>query len=117
MWWRGCMLIGLAVALTACDDDDTTGPDTGAVTVEVTVSGEDLDADGFTVNLDDGRATEPLDVDSSVEWEILEVGDHTGELEGVADNCTVEGDNPRTVTVEVGVTATVTFSVTCEAAG
>lgn len=117
MRWRGCMIIGLALALVACDDDDPTGPDKGALEVEVTTSGEDLDPDGYSVGLDEGQATEPVEIDGSVQWEALDVGEHTVELLNVADNCTVEGDNPRTATVEVAATETVTFSVTCEAAG
>src|SRR5256886_13290277 len=39
---------------------------------------------------------------------------HTVELSGIAANCTVSGQNPRTVTVPTSGTTT-TFSVTCTA--
>jgi plastocyanin len=111
------MIVGFALAVVGCDDDDPTGPEKGAIEVQVTTSGDEVDANGYFVDLDDGLATEPVEVNGTVDWEIMDVGNHTVELQDIADNCTVDGDNPRTVTVEVGVTETVTFSVTCEAAG
>jgi len=43
----------------------------------------------------------------------LSAGAHSVELGGVADNCTLSGDNPRTVTVTAGQPTAVAFSVSC----
>ena len=43
------------------------------------------------------------------------VGDQTVRLDGVAANCAVAGENPRTISITAGETTTVTFEVTCSA--
>jgi hypothetical protein len=40
-------------------------------------------------------------------------GEHQVDLSGVAENCQVEGERPRTVTVTESEAATVAFSITC----
>ena len=115
--WRGCMVVALLVVLVGCDDDDPVGPDTGTLEFSVTTTGEDLDPDGYTLDLDGGAMTESIEVNGSATLEDMEAGDHTVELTDVAANCTVDGDNPRTVGVESGATETVEFSVACTAAG
>ena len=45
----------------------------------------------------------------------LAAGDHALELQGIADNCTVAGENPRGVTVVAGEIVETVFEVTCVA--
>jgi hypothetical protein len=50
---------------------------------------------------------------ASYRLERLTPGDHTIELTDIAPHCRVEGTNPRTVTVALGVIVPVTFNVLC----
>lgn len=111
------LVISLALAvLVACDDDDPVAPQVGTLEVVVETTGEDIDADGYTVDLDDGTETGDVETSDEISFEV-DAGSHTVELTGIADNCTVDGDNPVTVTVGADETETVTFDVTCEAEG
>ena len=112
-WMRVCAAVGVVAVLGACDDDDPVAPATGTIMVEVAVSGEGTDEDGFTVSLDEGATTEPIDVDGEVTLEGVEAGDHDVELTDLSTNCSVDGDNPVSVTLDAEGEETVTFSVTC----
>jgi hypothetical protein len=104
----------LAVSIHACGDDDPSGPAQTAITVNVASTGSPADPDGYLVSIDAGPPEE-VGANGSVTFEDLASGGHTVLLDGVAANCTVEGDNPRTVTVDAGETAETTFNVTCAA--
>jgi hypothetical protein len=54
-----------------------------------------------------------LGASAAVTLDGITPGEHEIGLSGVAGNCQVEGDNPRTVTVEPGPSASVSFAVTC----
>ncbi len=43
----------------------------------------------------------------------MAAGDHTTELIGVADNCSVQDSNPRIISVTTGATSQTTFDVVC----
>ena len=92
---------------------------TGVVEVTAATSGVDLDANGYAVQVDDGSAL-PLGVNGTVRSPGIAAGSHSIMLGGVAPNCAVSGDNPRTLTVAVGGltrdTARTSFVVTCESA-
>lgn len=90
------------------------GPSDGALEVTTSTTGEDLDADGYSLTVD-GGTPEAIGNDAVVTKSNLAPGDHQVELSGVASNCTVAGDNPRTVAVASGATAQTTFAVTCSA--
>jgi hypothetical protein len=88
---------------------------TGAVLLRVQLRGEDLDISGFSasaigVRLHEGQGNE-------VVVSGLEPGERSVQLGGVAPNCRVEGDNPRTVQVAAGRvvrdTVIAVFDVTC----
>jgi hypothetical protein len=69
--------------------------------IEITTSttGVDLDADGYTLSVDDSLSHE-IGVNDTRRLLLRDpVGDHSLELADVADNCTVQGDNPRSVNV------------------
>jgi hypothetical protein len=111
---RGMALLGLlAAVLSACGDDDPSAPSETAVTVNVVTSGSPSDPEGYAVSIDAGTPV-TIDINGSVTFEALASGGHTVLLTDVAPNCTVAGDNPRTVDVETGETAETTFDVTCD---
>jgi hypothetical protein len=83
------------------------------VTVNVVTSGSPSDAEGYAVSIDAGTPV-TIDINGSVTFEALASGGHTVLLTDVAPNCTVVGDNPRTVDVDAGETAETTFDVTCD---
>jgi len=98
--------------MTGCQDG--AGPTTGAARVTVTTTGIDLDADGYIVTVDGepGRAVAPVD---AITLHEIPTGAHTVALGGLAVNCVVGGENPRTVSVAAGSTAEVAFAVACVA--
>src|SRR5438067_1527417 len=88
-------------------------PPTGDLTVTNSTTGQDLDPDGYTVTVDRGQSRS-LGVNTSTTYSGLTATSHTVELTGIAGNCTVSGQNPRTVTVATSGTTT-TFTITCAA--
>ncbi len=74
---------------------------TGSVEVTAVTEGSDRDVTGFTVRVDAGP-TRALASNGVVTIEQLAAGDHSIRLDGVASNCTIEGDNPRTLQVTAG---------------
>src|SRR5688572_27440210 len=77
-------------------------------------TGLELDPDGYGVALDGGSAL-PIGLDATVIMDRLTEGAHMVALNGLATNCSVVGENPRSVSVVAGATATVAFVVTCSA--
>lgn len=102
----------LLVVLIACGDDG--GPSApGAVKVVTATGGFDLDPDGYTVTLDNERQ-QSVGTNAEATFASVAVGEHLVELTDYSTNCSVGGNNPRTVTVSEGNTASTTFLVTCE---
>jgi hypothetical protein len=89
-------------------------PAAGAVSVTTSTSGPSPDPDGYSVTVD-GDGGRPVSVDGTVAVSDLGAGDHLVGLAGVAANCTVAGDNPRTVAVVAGDVVALEFSVECGA--
>ena len=87
---------------------------TGSLTVAAATSGAPADPDGYRVSVD-GGSPRTLGVNGSVTFQSLAAGDHAVLLDGIAPNCTPDGDNPRTVNVSAGGTAQTTFTVVCAA--
>src|SRR5207302_1261801 len=88
-------------------------PPTGDLTVTAATTGQDLDPDGYTVTVDGGQSRS-LGVNASTTYSALTAASHTVALTGVAGNCTVSGQNPRSVNVPTSGTTT-TFTITCAA--
>src|SRR5206468_1858747 len=86
---------------------------TGSLKVTTNTTGSDLDPDGYTVVVD-GSQSKAIGINSSVTFSGLSPGDHSVQLNGVAQNCTVTS-NPRTVGITAGSTTTTTFTVICAA--
>lgn len=101
----------VAAALAACDDDNSTGPNAGSITVSVTSTGPGTESGSFVVTVDNGDGQDVAangDVSISVE-----AGAHSVLLSGFGSNCSVSGDNPVNVDVATGEDVEVSFQVTC----
>jgi CARDB len=87
-------------------------PTTGTIQVTIASTGAPADPDGYQLLLD-GTASQTTAGSASVTLPTIAPGEHTVGLGGVADNCQVQGDNPLSLTVAAGQTASAAFSVTC----
>jgi hypothetical protein len=91
---------------------------TGSIAVTTVTAGIDPATNSYTVQVDAGVAT-PLGMNATAIVNGLSAGDHIVRVDGAAGNCTIAGDNPRTLQVAVGGvtrdTARTTFQVTCVA--
>jgi hypothetical protein len=107
------MVMAIAMALGACDNA-TESAGNGTLKVMAATSGALPDADGYVVTLADRPGAE---LGANAEWSAGELapGSYTLQLTGIAANCTVEGDNPRSIVVETGRLAAITFAVACTA--
>src|SRR6059058_6441572 len=110
-------LLGLGVLAAGCHLDkllsDGSGGGapphgTGALKAAAATSGSNLPT-GYTVTLDSGQST-AIGINDSVTATGLPAGSHRAALGGVPDNCSVRGDNPRTVTVPPNDTAHTTLA-------
>jgi len=93
----------------------TCSPATGELRVTTRTTGSPRDPDGYEVSIDDGAA-QSIGSNASLTLDELSPGPHSVRLLGLADECQVQGDNPRTATVAASATTTVGFEVICAAA-
>ena len=110
---RRGLLVG-ALIVVGCGTELVV-PETSGMSVVVQTSGESVDT-AFTLAIDPDTTTHALTAGVTSSFTVTE-GTYTRHLLGVADNCTVQGENPRTVEVEAGELVTVTFQVGCTASG
>lgn len=103
---------GLLLSGIGCSGGDITAPTTGTINITTTTSGPAPDADGYAVAIDAG-AEAPLGVNATLRRDNLEPGTHSVRLTGMAANCAVEGENPRSVTVSAGTSTDVRFAIVC----
>ncbi len=108
------MLVMTAAALGCDSGEDITEPGSGTLEVTSTTTGPEPDPDGYTVQMD-AEPPEAIALSGTIRRTGVAAGQHTLVLSGVAGNCTVAGDNPRTVSVTAGETATVAFTIACTA--
>jgi len=87
----------------------------GSVEVTTSTAGAQLDPDGYTLTVE-GETPVAIGINQTLTVNDVAIGDRTVTLSGVASNCTVAGENPRTVTVTDGGTVSTTFDVTCPVA-
>jgi hypothetical protein len=87
---------------------------TGALMVTTESSGEPADPSGYTVSVDGARAV-AIGSNATRTFDELAPGVHTVALGGLASNCSVQGQNPRSATVAASETTTIPFTVTCSA--
>ncbi|MFC1530898.1 hypothetical protein ACFL5T_01450 [Gemmatimonadota bacterium] len=105
----------LILTVGACGEEDNSalnpGPlgDFAVITVS---SGDELDLNGYVIRVDD-ISSAGIGANDSVEFQARAVGTYTVELTEVAANCSVNGDNPRSVQVIADSLTNTTFEVTC----
>jgi hypothetical protein len=87
-----------------------------SLSVSTATTGVELDPDGYSLVVDGGQS-QAIGLDATLVVDRLADGAHSVDLSGVAQNCAPQGDNPRTVTVTSGSTASVAFAITCGASG
>lgn len=83
----------------------------GSIQITTATTGSSLDPDGYTVSVDAGTP-QAIGSNATLALEGLAVGTHSVVLSGIAGNCHLDGDNPRTVEV-LQTSTTVTFDLTC----
>lgn len=84
----------------------------GSLAVTTTTSGEDLDPDGYEIEID-GASSGAIGTDDTRVFSDLPTGDRLVELTGLAGNCAVQGENPRLSMIADGQTTLTTFAVAC----
>ncbi|HET7240573.1 MAG TPA: hypothetical protein VFI77_05410, partial [Gemmatimonadales bacterium] len=80
--------------------------------ITTATTGPEPDTDGYVVTVDDASQT-VIGANATFQLQSLDAGEHTVRLAGIAENCAVAGENPRSIQVEAGKTARLDFAVTC----
>ena len=106
----------LVAATLTCSGggESLTAPTAGTLEVTTSTSGVEPDADGYMVQMD-AEPPQPIAPTGTLRSTNVAPGNHTVGLSGIAGNCTVGGENPRTVGVDAGRITTVALEVTCQA--
>jgi Tol biopolymer transport system component len=107
------LLVALPTSF-ACHGDGLVVPDTGTLEVTTSTTGTAPDPDGYTVQLD-AEQPRAIAVTGSLQSSELSPGHHSVLLGGIAPNCSVADENPRTVNVTAGEISPISFEVTCTA--
>lgn len=112
---RMLLLSGVTSAILACGGSDggPSGPNEGALEVIASTTGPDPDPDGYTFSVD-GGAPRPLSTNGADTVTSLGPGPHTVTLSGVAPNCLLGGENPRTVEIAAAGLTSVQFHLACD---
>jgi len=96
----------------------TTGPNfdiitDGTLEVHTNTSGSDKDDDRYDLSID-GDAPSSVANNGIATFPDIEKGSHDLKLADINGNCSVQGQNPRTVNITAGDTTVVTYDVTCQ---
>jgi Tol biopolymer transport system component len=110
------LMAGSALAGLGCGGEDLQAPTAGSLEITTATTGPEPDADGYVITVDDGSQT-VIGANATFQLHNVEPGDHSVQLAGVAENCAVAGENPRSIQVEAGKTASLDFVVTCTGSG
>lgn len=117
---RAGTLLGLA-AILSLGCDETTGPPIGAIRIVVSTVGAntDVDPDGYALSFG-GSPRGNVGVQDEVRFGFLSPGNYVLQLDGLTQNCTVSGANPRSVLVGgklLSANVRVDFAVQCAPSG
>ena len=85
------------------------GPITGTLQIVTVTTGPSQDANGYLISIDGGPG-QPIGTSATVTLSNVTAVLHTIELQGLAPNCGITGDNPLGAAVGAGETARVSFS-------
>ncbi len=88
-------------------------PQPGQITITTSTTGTNLPS-SYAVGVDGSQAG-TIAANASVTVNAVAAGSHAVQLGNVPSSCTVAGDNPVTVNVPSGGTATAAFAITCGA--
>ncbi|HET7469749.1 MAG TPA: hypothetical protein VFJ81_08740 [Gemmatimonadales bacterium] len=113
--FASALALGLLTPLAGCNETLISVSTDGRIEVGVNTSGLDTDSDGFSISVD-GATLQFVAAGGTVTVTNLSEGSHSVQLSGLADNCRVEGPNPRPVLVGSDGVAQVTFQVRCSRA-
>lgn len=108
---RWQILAVFVTLLSACSDTPVQ-PTTGGLTITVATTGSLPDPDGYTLVID-GATGVLIGVNGTYTQGELDPGNHAIAVSGLASNCAIVGDNPRTASVTVGDTIAVAIEVVC----
>ncbi len=100
------------LALAACEVTFLSISTDGRIEISVVTNGTALDIDGYSVTLD-GAEVQVVNANGVITLAEISQGSHVVQLSGLAENCAVEGENPRTIVVPSGKTFSVSFVVVC----
>src|SRR5882724_542769 len=102
----------MTIVLLAACGEDLVEPTTAVLELRTVTTGAPVDPDGYAVRIDGGQ---PTAIGANVTLSIpdLIAGEHSVELVGLAGNCVLAGENPRTVTANAGGVARTRFEVAC----
>jgi TolB protein len=89
-------------------------PRVGSVRITAATTGTELDPDGY-VAVVIGGPSHPVPVNGTATVANVREGQRMVTLTDVAPNCTIAGADTTTVTVQLGSTADVVFSIQCQA--
>jgi YVTN family beta-propeller protein len=104
----------LAAATIACggNTEPDEAPGSAALRLTTFTIGADADPDGYSFSLD-GNPSSSIGVSESLTLTGLAQGEHSLHLSGLAQNCSLTGANPRTITLAVNQTIEVILTVSC----
>jgi len=114
----GLLILPTSLVLFACGegvtevDQDPPGERTGSIEVVLQMSGGGTDPDGSIVTVDADASTVLLASDSHT-FTGLAPGEHDVVISGIADNCTLEGEAARSVSVIATLSTPVLFRLDC----
>jgi Tol biopolymer transport system component len=106
----GIALILLTAALAACGGDSTAPPTTGTLEFNVVTTGVDIDADGFTLDVDGQPRVLPAN--GTVSFSALP-GAHTLSIGGFAFNCDLTSAPGSSANVALATTTRVDVRADC----
>lgn len=90
-------------------------PNSGTLQITTVTTGPDPDTDGYRFTVD-GGSDQPIGANDVTSIPNFAPGVHAVLLNAVAGNCSVQGTNPRSVTLAPGATAALSFQVSCASA-
>jgi TolB protein len=114
MAFRSSLALLSIVAAVGCDESAGPSPasEMGALRVVTETTGSPQDPDGYLLRVDLGTP-HALGTNSALSIADIAAGSHDLALDGIAPNCAVRGENPRSSTVESGGTTRVLFTIEC----
>lgn len=87
-------------------------PAKGDITVSTSTSGDELDEDGYDITVEN-FGSKSIGLNDEVEIMNVFAGSRTVQLDEIDPDCSVDGNNPKSVSVPVDGELEVSFSVTC----